>query len=156
MFSPRELQLEWCRKQVELAVELGMPLFLHERDVDSSKGRKLGSAADLQAILSDCKVEPKKVCIHCFTGNKEELKYYVSQGGRENWNTYQGESQGWQAIWQFDIGVVGRIPGGYFIGLTGFAAMKKRGRHIREMLESGDLPLQQLMLEMHVSNITML
>ena len=53
-------------------------------------------------------------------------------------------------------GVVGRIPGGYFIGLTGFAAMKKRGRHIREMLESGDLPLQQLMLEMHVSNITML
>ncbi len=81
MFSPRELQLEWCRKQVELAVELGMPLFLHERDVDSSKGSKLGSAADLQGILSDCKVEPTKVCIHCFTGSKEDLKYYVSQGG---------------------------------------------------------------------------
>lgn len=156
MFSPRELQLEWCRKQVELAVELGMPLFLHERDVDSSKGSKLGSAADLQAILSDCKVEPKKVCIHCFTGNKEELKYYVSQGGRENWNTIRVTLRGGKPFASGSMGVVGRIPGGYFIGLTGFAAMKKRGRHIREMLESGDLPLQQLMLEMHVSNITML
>ena len=38
---------------------------------------------------------------------------------------------------------------GYFIGLTGFAAMKRRGAHIREMLESGDLPLEQLMIEFH-------
>ena len=38
---------------------------------------------------------------------------------------------------------------GYFIGLTGFAAMKRRGAHIREMLESGDLPWEQLMIEFH-------
>lgn len=56
MFSPREVQLEWCRKQVDLAVELGMPLFLHERDRDSNKGRPLGSSVDLRRILSESKV----------------------------------------------------------------------------------------------------
>ena len=56
MFSPRETQLEWCRKQVELAVELQMPLFLHERDRDPNKGNPLGSAADLRRILLECKV----------------------------------------------------------------------------------------------------
>eukprot|EP00438_Fugacium_kawagutii_P017578 Skav222241 [mRNA] locus=scaffold3059:165090:175699:- [translate_table: standard] len=115
MFSPREVQLQWCREQVELAVELEMPLFLHERDRDPSKGKKLGSAADLQEILQDSKVDPKKVCVHCFTGSKEDLQHYVAQG--------------------------------YFIGLTGFAAMKRRGAHIRQMLEAGDIPVQQLMLE---------
>ena len=39
---------------------------------------------------------------------------------------------------------------GYFIGLTGFAGMKKRGAHIRQLLEQGALPLQQLMIEYHV------
>lgn len=115
MFSPREVQLEWCRKQVDLAVELGMPLFLHERDRDSNKGRPLGSSVDLRRILSESKVDPKKVCIHCFTGNGEDLRQYVSAG--------------------------------YFIGLTGFAGMKKRGAHIRQLLEQGALPLQQLMIE---------
>ena len=36
---------------------------------------------------------------------------------------------------------------GYFIGLTGFAAMKRRGAHIRGFLEKGALPLEQLMIE---------
>ena len=31
-FSPRPDQREWFEKQVELAVELKMPLFMHERD----------------------------------------------------------------------------------------------------------------------------
>lgn len=94
MHSPLRLQLEWCRKQVELAVELGMPLFLHERDRDPSKGQKMGSSENLRDILAENKVDPKKVCIHCFTGNREELSHYISQG--------------------------------YFIGLTGFAAMKRQ------------------------------
>ncbi|CAJ1408113.1 unnamed protein product [Effrenium voratum] len=115
MFSPRDVQLHWCRKQIELAMRLGMPLFLHERDRDSSKGKPLGSAADLKKILQDCNVESKKVCIHCFTGPAEDLQEYIGKG--------------------------------YFIGLTGFAGMKKRGAHIRQLLATGALPLQQLMIE---------
>ena len=65
---------------MELAVELRMPLFLHERDRDPSKGQKMGSSENLRDILAENKVDPKKVCIHCFTGNREELSLYISQG----------------------------------------------------------------------------
>jgi len=80
MFSPKEVQLEWCRKQVALAVELGMPLFLHERDRDSSKGPALGSTQELVQILESCKVAPSRVCIHCFTGSRDSLRSYVERG----------------------------------------------------------------------------
>lgn len=115
MFSPREVQLEWFQKQVALAVELGMPLFLHERDRDAAKGPRLGSATDLRKILEDCKVDPAKVCIHCFTGSAEDLREFVQRG--------------------------------FYIGLTGFAAMKQRGSHIRRLLQDGSLPVERLMLE---------
>jgi len=115
MFSPREVQLQWCRSQVELAVELNMPLFLHERDRDASKGAPLGSCSELVRILEDAGAEPSRVCIHCFTGGEGDLKNYIARG--------------------------------YFVGLTGFAGMRKRGSHIRELLTRGVLPLRQLMLE---------
>merc|ERR1712072_641355 len=51
MFSPHDVQLEWCKKQVSLAVELKMPLFLHERDRDPKKGSPLGSSRELIEIL---------------------------------------------------------------------------------------------------------
>jgi len=116
MFTPRDVQLTWCRKQVELAVELGMPLFLHERDQDAKKGRgAMGSSRELLEILTSSGVEPSKVCVHCYTGDEETLKKYVSRG--------------------------------YFIGLTGFAGMRKRGAHIREFLSGNIIPLSQLMIE---------
>lgn len=115
MFSPQAVQLEWFRKQAQLAATLGKPLFLHERDRDAAKGRPLGSASELQQILQEVGVEPSRVCVHCFTGSGADLKAYVDRG--------------------------------YFIGLTGFAAMRKRGAHLRTLLEEGKLPLGQLMLE---------
>jgi len=39
------------------------------------------------------------------------------------------------------------VERGFFIGLTGFAGMRQRGAHIRELLQQGALPLSQLMLE---------
>lgn len=80
MFTPRATQLEWCQKQVTLAVELGLPLFLHERDVDDTKGKPLGSAGELIKILDDSGVRPANVCIHCFTGSAAVLRKYVDRG----------------------------------------------------------------------------
>jgi TatD DNase family protein len=69
-FSPRDVQRVWFVKQIELASELGLPLFLHERD----------AFADFAAILEDCgKRVPKKV-VHCFTGRREELEKYLDLG----------------------------------------------------------------------------
>lgn len=115
MFSPQAVQLEWCRRQAELAVTLGKPLFLHERDRDATKGQPLGSSAELQKILQEVGIEPSRVCIHCFTGPAADLEAYVRRG--------------------------------YFIGLTGFAGMRRRGADVRKSIEEGRLPLGQLMLE---------
>mmetsp|Transcript_160209 Transcript_160209/g.283811 ORF Transcript_160209/g.283811 Transcript_160209/m.283811 type:complete len:589 (-) Transcript_160209:77-1843(-) len=78
MFTPREVQLIWFRQQVELAVELDMPLFLHERD--AGRGPALGSSRELLEVLAECGVEPSRVCIHCYTGNKQNLQAYLSRG----------------------------------------------------------------------------
>ena len=39
------------------------------------------------------------------------------------------------------------ISRGYFIGLTGFVAMRQRGAHVRQALRDGAVPLGQLMVE---------
>jgi len=78
MGSPREEQIQWCRSQVSLAVELGKPLFLHERERD--KGPPLGAAKDLWQILEEYKVNPSQACIHCFTGSAQQLQEYVRKG----------------------------------------------------------------------------
>ena len=55
---------------MRLAVELGMPLFLHEREA-ATHARASGSAADLLAILDEERAPPASVCIHCFTSSAE-------------------------------------------------------------------------------------
>lgn len=67
-FSPREAQRQWFAAQVQLAVELHMPLFLHERE----------ASADFAAILKEHEV--KKAVVHCFTGTYAELKTYLNMG----------------------------------------------------------------------------
>jgi TatD DNase family protein len=67
-FSPRPVQREWFEKQAALSVELGMPLFLHERD----------AAEDFIAILRNCGV--KKMVVHCFTGDEAGLERYLELG----------------------------------------------------------------------------
>ena len=69
-FSPRDVQRKWFVKQAELAAELSLPLFLHERD----------AFADFSVILGEfCKTVPA-VVVHCFTGAGNELEYYLSLG----------------------------------------------------------------------------
>jgi TatD DNase family protein len=69
-FSPRDRQKSAFEAQLELAVELGKPVFLHERRAH----------ADFTSILAN--VAPRLVggVVHCFTGTIAELERYLELG----------------------------------------------------------------------------
>jgi TatD DNase family protein len=69
-FSPRDVQRRWFVKQAELAAELSMPLFLHERN----------AFTDFSIILSEFSASVPASVVHCFTGTGDELEYYLSLG----------------------------------------------------------------------------
>ena len=69
-FSPRDVQRRWFVKQAELAAELSLPLFLHERD----------AFTDFSIILREYVKAVPAAVVHCFTGTGEELDYYLSLG----------------------------------------------------------------------------
>jgi len=62
-YSPRPSQREAFAQQLELATELGMPVFLHERDAHN----------DFIAILSEYRQALPAAVLHCFTGTAAEL-----------------------------------------------------------------------------------
>ncbi|HEY4183374.1 MAG TPA: TatD family hydrolase [Kofleriaceae bacterium] len=67
-FSPRDEQERWFEAQLELAVELKMPVFLHERD----------AAEQMLATLE--RYRPRLVggVVHCFTGTREIVEKYLA------------------------------------------------------------------------------
>ncbi|MFD2334620.1 TatD family hydrolase [Cohnella sp. GCM10020058] len=67
-FSPRDVQRRWFGEQIKLALELDMPLFLHDREAHQ----------DFISILKEHGA-PKAV-VHCFTGTYAELKAYLDLG----------------------------------------------------------------------------
>ena len=69
-FSPRPDQLEWFEKQIELAIELQMPLFMHERD----------AADSMLEVLARHHKDIKAGVVHCFTGSAETLAAYLELG----------------------------------------------------------------------------
>lgn len=66
-FSPPDIQLAVFEQQLQLAVELKLPVFLHERD-----------AFDEQVALLE-RYRPDLIggVAHCFTGNIDQLRRYV-------------------------------------------------------------------------------
>tara|TARA_R110002073_G_scaffold225022_5_gene385325 strand:- start:16956 stop:17750 length:795 start_codon:yes stop_codon:yes gene_type:complete len=66
-FSTPDDQRRCFEAQVELASELAMPLFLHERDARD----------DQLEILSRHRASFGKAVIHCFTGDAETLRAYL-------------------------------------------------------------------------------
>lgn len=68
--SPRETQLAVFDAQIELAVRLARPLFVHDRD---------SGGAVLERLLAHGP-DPGRVVIHCFTGSAMELEGYLSAG----------------------------------------------------------------------------
>lgn len=67
----KETQNMWFKRQVDIAVELGMPLFLHSR----------AAAEDFEAILKERLEQlPKRGLVHSFTGSMEEMQRLVALG----------------------------------------------------------------------------
>jgi TatD DNase family protein len=70
MFSPKDVQEKWFIKQLETALDLGLPLIFHERESD---GRFL-------EILKSYAKDGINGVMHCFSGNRKELNEYLDLG----------------------------------------------------------------------------
>ena len=68
-FSPRPAQRRAFERQLDIAVETGKPLFLHQRDAH----------ADFMAIMKEFEGRLGPAVVHCFTGTREELFDYLDQ-----------------------------------------------------------------------------
>jgi TatD DNase family protein len=66
-FSPRDVQRQWFDAQLQAAADLGMPVFIHERD----------AAEDLSSIIENHRGNLSRAVVHCFTGEAEALKRYL-------------------------------------------------------------------------------
>ncbi|KAK3109588.1 hypothetical protein LTR53_016999 [Teratosphaeriaceae sp. CCFEE 6253] len=67
----KETQLIYFAKQLDLAVELGLPLFLHSR----------AAATDFERLLKErLDMLPMRGCVHSFTGTLEEMQAIVAMG----------------------------------------------------------------------------
>jgi TatD DNase family protein len=67
-YSPRREQRECFEAQIDLAAELGKPLFLHERD----------AFEDFAGILKKRRGDVSRMVVHCFTGGERELEAYLA------------------------------------------------------------------------------
>ncbi|MDE2024302.1 MAG: TatD family hydrolase [Gammaproteobacteria bacterium] len=66
-FSPQDDQCRVFEAQLELAVETGKPVFLHQRDAH----------ADFTAILRRWRSRIPAAVVHCFTDGEQELRDYL-------------------------------------------------------------------------------
>ena len=68
--SPREVQKEWFKKQIELANELKLPIIIHDRDAHQ----------DTFEIIKSTKSPEIGCVLHCYSGNVELAIEYVKMG----------------------------------------------------------------------------
>lgn len=117
-FSPRPVQERCLVEQLELACELGKPLFLHEREAFQAMQRILNPFLQLQPSLEGGPSLGRRrlppAVVHCFTGSAAEAAWYISQG--------------------------------LYLGFAGTVCMGSRGRHLREEVLPL-VPLDRLLLE---------
>ena len=69
-FSSKEIQLKWIRKQLRLAHETGLPLFLHNRNVST----------DLYDILLEQRDQWTSGVVHSFDDTLELAKKFIDLG----------------------------------------------------------------------------
>ena len=69
-FSPRDAQRDAFTRQLDLAVESGLPVFLHQRDAHE----------EFVDILTPRLPELSRAVAHCFTGSEPELRELLDLG----------------------------------------------------------------------------
>jgi len=69
-YSPQDVQVEVFQQQINLACQSEMPLFMHQRDAHET----------LVRILKPFLGKYINGVVHCFTGDKHELKDYLDLG----------------------------------------------------------------------------
>ena len=69
-FSPRDVQLKWFEAQLELAANLQLPVFLHQRDAHD----------EFLSIMQRWRPHLPAAVAHCFTGSVDEAQAYVDLG----------------------------------------------------------------------------
>ncbi|MGI9202408.1 MAG: TatD family hydrolase [Woeseiaceae bacterium] len=69
-FSPRDAQRYAFERQLELAAETRLPLFLHQRDAHG----------DFVEILEPRLGDLSHAVAHCFTGDEDQLRKYIDMG----------------------------------------------------------------------------
>jgi len=69
-FSPREAQLDAFRRQLDIAEDCGLPVFLHQRDAHD----------DFVEVLEPALPKLSRAVAHCFTGEGESLHEYIAMG----------------------------------------------------------------------------
>ncbi|MGH8372715.1 MAG: TatD family hydrolase [Gammaproteobacteria bacterium] len=69
-FSPHPDQLRAFESQLELAVETGKPVFMHQRDAHQ----------DFMSVLHRWQDRISAGVVHCFTGEDEEVREYLDMG----------------------------------------------------------------------------
>lgn len=99
-FSPPSAQERCLAAQLELAEELGLPLFLHCRE-----------AGERMAALLRERRRASPGVVHCFTGSAAELEQFLAQGlhiGITGWLCDERPERGGAAL----AALLPRIPGG--------------------------------------------
>ena len=69
-FSPRPIQESVFETQLQCAIELNLPVFLHERDAHDR----------FYAIVKNAMIDLKGAVVHCFTGNRTQIEAYLDLG----------------------------------------------------------------------------
>ncbi len=67
-FAPHDAQRAAFIAQLQIAIELKKPVFLHQRDAH----------ADFGPILREFRPRLAEVCVHCFTDTREALEDYLA------------------------------------------------------------------------------
>ncbi len=84
--SPREEQRYWFRRQIQLALELAMPIVIHSREADQEVLSILKEEGAFSKARTDCfapqpdGAPDARVLLHCFSGSKELGRQYVALG----------------------------------------------------------------------------
>ncbi len=69
-FSPKEKQIEAFKSQIELAIELNLPIIVHNRESD----------ADMLKIIQEYCGSGLKAQFHCFNASLEDANEYIKMG----------------------------------------------------------------------------